>query len=90
MAILKASLQHDAGYIGSAHANKSHPTALTSDDSIRRSNSRNDVLDDTLRKRPRNTLDVELLGTGKSALVQPFDVIWIVVVEFLVYQRDVS
>lgn len=66
------------------------PVKRTSNNSIRRRNGRNDVLDDALRQRPCDAFDVELFRTGQRALVQPLDVIRVVVVKFLVCNETVS
>jgi hypothetical protein len=62
----------------------------TSNDSIRRSDGRNDILDDSLSKTPGDALDVVLLGTGSSSSIEPFDVRRVVGVEFLVCTSKVD
>ena len=57
---------------------------LTSDDSICRCDGGDDVLHDTLRERPSDALDLELLRARRSDRVQPTDVFRVVRVEFLV------
>lgn len=57
---------------------------LTSYDGIGTSNRWNDVLHNALGKRPSNTFDVELSGSGRSLFVKPLNMFWIVCVKLLV------
>jgi len=57
---------------------------LTCDDSVRTSDSRDDVLDDSLGQTPGDSLDAVILCSSGSLGVKPFDVIRIVGVNLLV------
>lgn len=57
---------------------------LTRNDSVGTSNRRNDVFDYPLCQAPCNPLNLELICAGKGCLVQPFDVLGIIVVKFFV------
>lgn len=54
------------------------------DDGVGRSDGGDDVLDDTLSERPGNTLNIELLCTLQSRLVEPVNMIGVIVVDLLV------
>lgn len=57
---------------------------LTSYDGIGTSDRWNYVLHNALGKRPSNTFDVELSGSGRSLFVKPLNMFWIVCVKLLV------
>ena len=62
----------------------------TSNDGVRRGDGRNDVLDHSLRQCPRHSLNIELVCSAKRLLVQPLDVIRVIVIQFLVCGNDMS
>jgi hypothetical protein len=57
---------------------------LTSNDRVGTSDGGNDVLDDPLRQAPSDTFDPVLLGTVGCLLIQPLDVVRVVVIELFV------
>lgn len=57
---------------------------LTSNDSVGTGNCWDDVLDYTLRESPGDTINLELLRTIRSFVIQPLDVLWVVRIELLV------
>jgi hypothetical protein len=90
VANLKASLQQAADDVRASAVRyhfrpKSNLQRLTSNDRVSASDGGNDVLDDPLRQTPSDTFDPVLLGTVGCLLVQPLDVVRVVVVELLVW-----
>jgi hypothetical protein len=95
VANLKASLQQAADDARASTVRwhfqpKFHLRRLTSNDRVGTSDGGNDVLDDPLRQTPSDTFDPVLLGTISCLLVQPLDVVRVVVVELLVWRADIS
>ncbi len=57
---------------------------LTSDNSIRTRDRRNDILHHSLSQAPSDSFDLEFVGSSDCFLKEPFDMFWIVIVELLV------
>lgn len=56
----------------------------TSDDGIRRGDSGDDVFDNSLRQRPGNPLDIELLSATRRLVEHPINMLGIVCIHPLV------
>jgi len=63
---------------------------LTSNDRVGTSDGGNDIFDDPLRQTPSDTFDAVLLGTISCLLVQPLDVVRVIVVKLLVWRAEIN
>lgn len=89
------SFWHTKAWVSICSQFESLIAAAGSNDCIRGSYSRNDVLDHTLGHGISDSLDIVLQGTAKRFLIEPSDVLWIVSVqrvacEKLVYELPAS
>jgi hypothetical protein len=95
VANLKASLQQAADDVRASTVRyhfrpKSNLRRLTSNDRVGTSDGGNDIFDDPLRQTPSDTFDPVLLGTVGCLLVQPLDVVRVVVVKLLVCRAEIK